>query len=100
MAKKLTLDQRYEKLDDMMKMWFRQETMIKAWNISADRKNREAREFNETKHWWQLKRAENFPHYYATPIKMPVYIPVPPSQHPQYAITKKLIEDYVSEIPT
>lgn len=92
---KLTLEQRFNKLDDMMKMYFKQETMIKAWDRNADEKNEAARQFNATKKWWQKKQLDNFPHYFATPIIMPLPFPVPPTYHAQYEETKQLIKDYI-----
>lgn len=92
------LMQRYGELDDMMKIWFRQETMIKAWNINADRRMKKAREFNAQKKWYQRRKPEYFPHYTATPVRMPILIPVPPSWHPQYEEAKKLIQDYIEEL--
>jgi hypothetical protein len=91
-----TLEARFNELDDMMKMYFKQETIIKAWNLGADKKNDEAKEFNATKMWYQRKRPDNFPHYHETPVRMPMLFPTPPSTHKQYKKTKKLIEDYSS----
>jgi hypothetical protein len=93
----MTLEKRYNKLDDVMKMWFKQQTLIHAWNKSADEKNQKAKEFNESKKWWQRKKSQDFPHYHETPISMPNLFPLPPSFHPQYNETKQLIEDYIDD---
>lgn len=99
MPKKKTLEERYDELDDAMQMYFRYQTLVLSWNKSADKKNEEAREYNRNKRWWQISKPDNFPHYHATPIQMPNPFPVPPSTHPDYKKTKKLIEDYVNEVP-
>lgn len=88
------LARRFNELDDAMKMYFNQETMIKVWNKNADKRNAEAREFNKSKHWYQRRKPDNFPHYHAAPVRMPMLFVIPPTMHPQYKQTKKLIEDY------
>lgn len=89
-----TLKERYEALDDQMKMYFRQETTIRAWDKIADDKNAQAKMFNASKKWWQRKKSEDFPHYHETPIQMPIFFPIPPTWDKNYKKTKKLIEDY------
>lgn len=91
------LEKRYNKLDDMMKMYFRECAVIEAWNEQADKRNRQANRFNKNKKWYQRKKPTNFPHYHSTPIRMPQIFIIPPVFHPQYKQTKKLIEDFIKE---
>jgi hypothetical protein len=90
----MTIEQRYNQLDDIMKMYFREATLVIAWNLNADKCNAAARYFNTTKRWWQRKKPDDFPHYHATPVRMPQHFFIPPTWHPQYEECKKLIEEY------
>jgi hypothetical protein len=96
--KQLTLEQRYNKLDDVMKMYFKQEVTIFTWDRIADEKNKRAKEFNKNKHWWQRRQRENFPYYMGTPIPMPLPFPIPPVYHPQYEEVKELIKAHKKDV--
>lgn len=88
-------EKRYNALDDYMKMYYRERILIECWNINADRKNKEIKDFNKNKKRWQFKKTGHYPSYWGGPIRMPEVFIVPPVFHPQYKKAKKLIEDYI-----